>query len=114
MVKKEAESVQPEVEDPMTGDELLSHLLEDLVLNNEPTDLANEFIDEFVLRGDRPETPQILAMFDAPTETLVGLVKTMVERSYLAQLQIIDERGHSFLDGLKAAVKTQLTELAKP
>jgi hypothetical protein len=112
MVKKEAETVQTEVDEPMTADELLSHLLEDLVLNNEPTDLANEFIDEFVLR-ERLETPQILAMFDAPTETLVGLVKTMVERSYLAQLQIIDERGHSFLDGLKSEVKNQMLELAQ-
>jgi hypothetical protein len=113
MVKKEAESVQPEVEDPMTADELLSHLLEDLVLDSPPTDLANEFIDEFVLRGDRPETPQILAMLDAPTDTLVEIVKSMVENSYLRQLQIIDERGHSFLDGLKSAVKTQMLELAQ-
>jgi hypothetical protein len=113
MIKKEAESVQTEVDEPMTADELLSHLLEDLVLDNQPTDLANEFIDEFVLRGDRPETPQILAMLDAPTETLIGMVKTMVERSYLAQLQIIDERGHSFLDGLRSEVKSQMLELAQ-
>jgi hypothetical protein len=37
----------------------------------------------------------------------------MVEQSYLTQLQIIDERGHEFLENLKAAIKSQMLGLAK-
>jgi superfamily II RNA helicase len=111
MVKKKVEAVQPEVDEPMTADELLSHLLEDLILDNEPADLASEFVENFVLR-ERDETPAILAMFDAPTETLLEMVKTIVEQSYLAQLQIIDERGSKFLESLKAGVKAQMIELS--
>jgi hypothetical protein len=112
MVKKKPEAVEPEIDEPMTADELMMHLLEDLIVDNEPSDLASEFIDEFVLR-DRVETPAILAMLDAPTGELVEMVKAMIEQSYLGQLQAVDERGERFLESLKAAVKSQMQELAE-
>ncbi len=112
MVKKKPEAVEPEIDEPMTADALIMQLLQDLLLDHEPTDLASEFIDEFVLR-ERPETPQFLAMLDAPIETLVEMVKAIVEQSYLGQLQVIDERGERFLESLKTAVKKQMLELAE-
>ncbi len=115
MVKKNTEETQSEVlevEEPMTADELLIHLLEDLVTDSDPANLATEFVDEFVLR-DRLETPQFLAMLDAPTESLLEMVKAIIERSYQAQLQAVDERGYKFLEGLRVAVKKQMLELAE-
>jgi hypothetical protein len=114
MVKKNTEEIQLEVlevEEAMTADELVVHLLEDLVTASDPADLATEFIDEFVLR-DRPETSAILAMLDAPSESLVETIKTIIEQGYEAQLQAVDERGHRFLEGLKAEVKAQMQKLA--
>jgi hypothetical protein len=114
MGKKNIEEIQSEVlevEEPMTADELLIHLLEDLVADSDPADLATEFVENFVLR-DRPETPQFLAMLNAPPETLVEMVKTIIEQSYQAQLQAVDERGYRFLEGLRVAVKKQMLKLA--
>jgi DNA integrity scanning protein DisA with diadenylate cyclase activity len=115
MVKKNTEEIQSEVlevEEPITANELVVHLLEDLVTNADPADLATEFIDEFVLRGDRPETSAILAMLDAPSESLLETIKTIIEQGYQAQLQAVDERGYRFLEGLKAEVKAQMQKLA--
>ncbi len=115
MGKKNIEEIQSEVlevEEPMTADELLIHLLEDLVTDSDPANLATEFVDEFVLR-DRPETPQFLAMLDAPPESLVEMVKAIIEQSYQAQLQAVDERGQRFLEGLRIEVKSQMLELVK-
>ncbi len=115
MVKKNTEETQTEVlevEEPMTADELLIHLLEDLVTDSDPANLGTEFVENFVLR-ERNETPQVLAMLDAPTESLVEMVKAIIERSYQAQLQAVDERGYKFLEGLRLAVKKQMLELAE-
>jgi hypothetical protein len=115
MVKKNIEQIQSEVseiDEPMTADELVIHLLEDLVTDSDPANLATEFVEEFVLR-DRLETSAFLAMLDAPTESLIETVKAIIEQSYQAQLQAVDERGHRFLEGLREAVKTQMLELAE-
>jgi hypothetical protein len=114
MVKKNTEetpSEVPEVDEPTSAEELVANLLQDLVLDRPPTELANEFVN-FLLQ-DKPEAPQFLAMLDAPTESVIEMVKSIVEQSYLAQLQAVDERGYKFLDGLKAAVKTQMLTLTK-
>jgi hypothetical protein len=114
MGKKNIEEIQSEVlevEEPMTADELLIHLLEDIVTDSKPDNLATEFVENFVLL-DRPETPQFLAMLDAPPETLVEMVKTIIEQGYQAQIQAVDERGYRFLEGLKAEVKAQMLKLA--
>ena len=104
---------QSELEEPMTTDELLINLTQDLILDNDPNDLASDFIDEFVLRGDRPETSQILAMLDLPTENLVEMMQGLLEQSYQTQLQALDNHGVRYFENLKAAVKTQMTELAE-
>ena len=106
------DDAQTELDEPMTVDELLANAMQDLLLDNEPDDLASEFIDEFVLR-DRPETPQILAMFDLPTESLVEMFRSIIEQSYQTQMEAVSERGHKYLESVKAAVKKQLTELAE-
>jgi hypothetical protein len=114
MVKKNTEetpSEVPEVDEPMSADEWIANLLQDLVLKIPPTESANDFINHFVLQN-RVETPQFLAMLDAPTESVIETVKVIIEQSYLAQLQAVDERGQSFLEGLRTAVKSQMTELA--
>jgi hypothetical protein len=114
MVKENTEETQTEVlevEELMTADELLIHLLEDLVTDSDGANLATEFIEEFVLRAERPETAQFLAMLDAPTESLVEMVKAIIERSYQAQLQAVDERGERFLESLKSEVKKQFSNL---
>jgi hypothetical protein len=115
MGKKNIEEIQSEVlevEEPMTADELVVLLLEDLVTDSDPANLATEFIDEFVLRGDRPETSAILAMLDAPSESVVETIKTIIEQGYQAQLRAVDERGYRFLEGLKVEVKAQMQKLA--
>jgi hypothetical protein len=116
MVKKNTEEIQPailEIEEPMTADDLIINLLQDLVSDVNPSNLAADFIENFVLGEERPETPQILAMFDLPVETLVEMVKTIIETSYAAQIQAVNERGHEFLEGLKVAVKVRMLELAE-
>jgi hypothetical protein len=52
-------------------------------------------------------------MLDAPPESLVEMVKAIIEQSYQAQLQAVDERGQRFLEGLRVAVKKQMLELAE-
>ncbi len=104
---------QTEIDEPMPFAELLSNLVQDAVLNNDPNDLACEFIDEFVLRENRPETQEILAMLEMPADSLVSMLKGFIERSYIAQLQAIDNHGLQYFEGLKTAVKKQMTELAE-
>jgi hypothetical protein len=116
MVKKNTEEIQPEileVEEPMTPDDLIINLLQDLVSGISPANLATDFIDNFVLGEERPETSQILEMFDLPAETLVEMVKTIIETSYAAQIQAVNERGHEFLEGLKTEVKARMRKLAE-
>jgi hypothetical protein len=115
MVEKNTKKIQSailEVDEAMTADDLLINLLQDLVSDSDPANLATDFIDNFVLGEERPETSQILAMFDMPTETLVEMVNTIIETSYAAQIQAVNERGHEFLEGLKAAVKAKMLKLA--
>ncbi len=104
--------VQEEI-DPMTPDELQANLIQDLILDNDPNDLASEFIDEFVLRGDRPETSQILMMLEMPTENLVEMMKGLLGQGYQTQLQAVDAHGVRYFENLKAAVKAQMLDLAE-
>lgn len=96
---------------PMTADEMVSHVLQDVVLDNSPDDLADEFINEFVLQ-DRPETTQILSLLETPSETLVGVLKGICGQSYQAQLDALDLRGVSFLEKLKNEIGEKMTTLA--
>lgn len=96
---------------PMTADEMVSHVLQDVVLDNSPDDLADEFINEFVLQ-DRPETTQILSLLETPSETLVGVLKGICGQSYQAQIEALDSRGVSFLESLKKEVREKMTALA--
>ncbi len=111
MSKENLTENQTEIDEPMSNEESFTNLLQDLVSGNSPSIWASEFIEEFVLR-DRPEAAQVTSMLEMPTENLVEMVKGVIEQSYQAQLQAVDERGHGFLDGLKAEVKNQMTELA--
>ncbi len=97
--------------EPLTPDELIANLLQDLMLDNPPVEIANEFIENFVLI-ERDETPAILAMIDAPTESVIELLKQVVTTIYNGQLTALDEKGFQFIEGLKKSVKTQLEELA--
>ncbi|MGD9561990.1 MAG: hypothetical protein AB7F88_07200 [Pyrinomonadaceae bacterium] len=102
-VLEESELVSP--------DELIQHLLQDLITDAGPDDLANEFVNDFVL-NDRPETGQVLAMFDTPAETLVEVLKGVVQQSYHVQLDALDRKGALFIDGLKIAVREKMAEMA--
>ena len=101
-----------EVEEPMSANELLANLLKDLVLNEEPDILATDFVEEFVIPG-RPEASQILTVLEMPTENLIETVKGLIAESFQAQNQAVDDHGIQYLDGLKAAVRAQMTELAE-
>ncbi len=112
MVDENLTESQEELDDPMSADELLINLMQDLLFENDANDLATDFIDEFVLR-DRPETPQILAMFEMPSESLVEMLKGVCEQSHQTQIQALNERGIQYLENLKTAVRTLMTEIAE-
>ena len=97
--------------EPLTPDALIANLLQDLITDSGPDDIASEFIDEFVVR-DREETAQILAMLETPSETLIELLKGIVGQGYQAQIAALDGRGVQFINGLKFAVKEKMTALA--
>ncbi len=103
---------QTEFEEPMTTDELIANLTQDVILDADPNDLAADFIDEFVLL-DRPEASQILAMVEMPGDKLVEMMRGLLEHSYQLQLQALESHGLRYFENLKAAVKTQMTELAE-
>lgn len=104
---------EPVLEDsaPITPDELIANLMQDITLDNSPADIADDFLNDFVLQ-DRPETTQILAMLETPSETLVELLKGIVGQSYQVQIAALNSRGEIFLDNLKAEVTSRMTELA--
>ncbi len=112
MSEKDLEADEVAIETPMDANELMVNFLKDIVLNEDPNLLASDFIDEFVLQ-DKPETSQILAMFEIPTENLIEMVKGLIEESYQMQIQSVNNHGFQYLEGLKAAVKTQMTEIAE-
>lgn len=112
MSEENSNEIPEEIDEPMSANELLANLTQDLVLDNDPNDLAMEFVDEFVLR-DRPETPQILAMLEMPTENLVEMMKGLLGQAYETQLQAVDNNGVRYFENLKTAVKKQMLELAK-
>ena len=99
-------------ETPMSADEAFANLLQDIVLNEDPKLFAGDFIEEFVLQ-ERPETSQILAMLEMPTENLIEMVKQIIEQGYQAQNQAVDKHGFNYLEGLKAEVRAQMTEIAE-
>lgn len=101
-------SEEPE---PLSADELLRNLLQDLIAEASPEAIAQEFVDEFVIKP-REETPQILAMFDIPAGQLVEVLKGVVAQSYQLQLDALDSKGVPFLDELKLEVQTRMTALA--
>jgi hypothetical protein len=108
----DATELTDEVE-PFTPDDLIANLLQDLILDNPPSDIATDFIDCFVLQ-ERDESPAILAMLDAPTESIIELLKQVVTANYNGQIEALDaKKGFEFIEGLKKSVKTQLEELAK-
>ncbi len=97
--------------EPLSVDELFVSLLQDMILNNPPDDIATDFIENFVLQ-ERDETPAILAMIDAPTDSVISLLEQVVTANYNGQLAALDAKGFEFIEGLKFAVKTRLEELA--
>jgi hypothetical protein len=98
-------------ETEMTQEEAIVNLLSDISADNPPSDWASDFIDEFFLRS-RPETDQILMMLEAPTENLLEMLKAFISGGCQNSLNILDEKGYAYLEGLKKAVRTQLEELA--
>ena len=110
-MSKEILDEAEEVETPLNAAEMLGKLISDVVLNEDPEILAGEFVDGFVLQ-EQPETSQILAMLEMPTQNLVEMVKAALEQSYKAQIDAVDNHGIQYLDGLKAAIRAQMTELA--
>ena len=97
--------------EPPSAEGLVTNLLQDLIADCEPDDIATEFIDGFVLQ-DREETSQILAMLETPSEALVEVLKGIVGQGYQVQIAALDERGVEFINGLKFAVKEKMTALA--
>jgi hypothetical protein len=97
---------------PMTPDEMIANLLQDLMLDNPPDELAAEFVEDFVLL-ERAESPAILAMMDAPSDSIAALLKDVVTANYNGQIQAIDEKGYGFIESLKESVKIRLEDLAK-
>ncbi len=111
---KKTENVTETVEiasEPRPADEWIHVALSDLVLNNSPSDLVGEFIDDFILI-DRPETPQILQMLEMPTANLIELLRGLMAQGYQTQITALDGHGASFIENLKAELKKQLTELS--
>lgn len=109
----ELEEVDAVIEavDLLTPEQLIAHLVEDIVSNNSADDLAEEFITDFVT-VERPETSQILSMLESPPETLVGILKAYVGQSFDASIIALDERGASFISSLQTAVRNRMTKLA--
>ena len=101
-----------EDETPQTAEEFTGMFLHDLVLNEDPNILASEFIENFILK-ERPETSQVLTMLEMPTENLVQMVKHLIQQANQAQNEAVDNHGLEYLEGLKTAVRTQMTELAE-
>ena len=97
--------------EPPTVNELIAHLVQDVMTGNGPDDVASEFVEEFVLPS-REETGQILSLLESDSAGIVGLLKNFVGQSYQESLNALDQRGVVFIDGLKKAVKERLTELA--
>jgi hypothetical protein len=98
-------------DEPLSVEELLRNLVQDLIVDAQPADLAEEFVEEFVLKG-REETGQVLAMMDTPSETLVELLKGIAAQSYQLQVETLEQRGVRYLDALKSDLKERLTRLA--
>ncbi len=105
-----AETIE-EIVAPRQVDELLQATLQDLILNNPPDVLVSEFIEDFILI-DRAETPEILALFEMPSENLVEVLRGIMTQGYQTQIQALDAHGFQFLENLKAKLKTQMTALA--
>lgn len=112
MSKKNTELTEATTEnEPMTPDELLVNAMQDVILGNEPDELVGEFINDFVLT-ERIETPQILALFEMPTETVVQMFEEFCQQSVEAQKAAIKTNGAAFVEKLKVELKRQLQELA--
>jgi hypothetical protein len=100
-----------EAAEPLSAEELLRNLLQDLIMDNPTEDLAGEFVEEFILQ-DRAETPQMVAMMDAPSEALVEGLKAVVVESSQKQLQALEMKGVRFVDQLKADIRKRMEAVA--
>ena len=97
--------------EPLSPDQLLMNLLEDLISSGPPEEVASEFVEEFVLKA-RPEAVQILAMLDAPSATVVEILKGVLTDAFQTQIRELDSKGEAFLDGVKAEVRAQMQAAA--
>lgn len=104
----ESELVEDEL---ISGEGLITNVLQDVVLGNPASDVADEFINDFVLQ-DREETAQILSMLESPSENLVELLKGVVTQGYQAQIEALNSKGFQYLESLKTEVRARLTALA--
>lgn len=105
---------EPETEQApelLTPDQLIAHLIEDIVADNSVDDLADEFINDFVT-VDRPETLQILSMLESSPETLIGILKAYMAQGFDASTAALDQRGAIFINSLQIAVRSRMVELA--
>lgn len=100
-----------EGDEPVTLEDLILHLVEDLTAGVGAGAIADEFVTEFVQAG-RPETDQVLMLLDQPTPILVVALKALVQQTHEAAIMAIDTKGPAFADDLKEAVKVRLKELA--
>lgn len=97
--------------EPLSPDQLLMNLLEDLISDGPPEEVASEFVEEFVLKA-RPEAVQILAMLDAPSSTVVEILKGVLTEAFHTHIRELDSKGATFLDRVKAEVRSQMQAAA--
>jgi hypothetical protein len=104
----ESELVEDEL---ISGEGLIANVLQDVALGNPSSDVADEFISDFVLQN-RDETAQILSLLESPSENLVELLKGIVTQGYQAQIEALNSKGFLYLESLKGEVRARLTALS--
>jgi hypothetical protein len=106
--KQILEPQEAENNEPLTVDELLSHVMQDIASGESASLAADEFFDEFVYRN-RSEVQQILLLLDMPTETVVqGLVEIQLQG-----IEITRQNAPHYLNELRSEVKSRLAQMAQ-
>lgn len=105
---EEVEDGENEQTEPMQMEQLFPLLMQDIVNDEDPEALADDFFEHFV-EPNRPEAAQIINLLDLPDETIFQLIAQMQAQTMTAFMS----NAPNYLAKLRKVIGTRLAERAR-
>lgn len=94
--------------EPMQPEQLFPIMMQDIMNDEDPEALADDFFEQFV-DASRPEAAHIIGLLDLPNETIFQLVANMQAQTF----NVFISKAPDYLAKLRIIVGTRLTDRAR-